>query len=246
MKVILSVAVGIVVLSALLVFYARALKRPRSYNTQAQGSVSATQELVRIIDFDGPLALRDDGARIAFVGVKGKKLDFLPPRAKDEEVASLSAAFASLDYPFCIHRVMCPVDSAKTLFFIEAEIARIDDAESESFLKAQDVKKAQGKQAAFVYERKCKALSARKHLLTEVYRPRVSCAVPAFSVETFLTLEFLPTSTVQADAQKTVASFSSSLAEAGYATYLMSPTQIERVLTNYYGRTPCSAYSSDF
>lgn len=205
-------------------------KRPDANGT------GATQDLVSFAGFDGPLAVRTDGARVAFIAVSGKKLDFLTDRQWDRETEALEEAFAATDHPFIIHRVTKPLDPTESLRIVEAEIDRVSGLEDEAAEAARRAREEMGRKAAYPFERKCRALSARRRLLEEVYLPRAMRQVEAYRVESYVTMAFDDGPTVQFEANEATSAFMQRLMEAGYDSRLMGPNEIIGALMAYYGR----------
>lgn len=198
----------------------------------------ATQDLTLFADFDGPLAVRTDGVRVAFIEVKGKSFDFKTPSERDDEVFLLKDAFSTIDHPFTIHRAMRPVDGTEFLTGYKEELVKIDD----QLTRLADAKSnVKDKKALFKIKKKAAALEARKELIEEVYIPQAASTENSYEIHVYVTMSFKDGVDVQERAQRAMSSFMRRMMEAGYNTRRMNPGEIVEALINYYGRFPSNA-----
>jgi len=242
MNVLIGACLFSVVSTVLLLLLTKRRKRSVPVN---EGEAGCAQDLVQLADFDGALAVRKDGARVAFLAIEGKNLTFLTEEQRDLATTELEAAFAATDHPFSIHRVTKPVDTSENLAVIKR---RLDFARCEAEAAAEVAalaKTERGSHAAYRFVRAAKAARVRCTLIEEVYLARARTAENVFEVETYVTLIFRDPKTAHADAQKAVSAFERRFFEAGYLVRQMRPSEVISALENYYGRYLCAAESQE-
>lgn len=239
MKVLVGAILFAICATAFLFFASKA--RNASYGAVDKRGVGVTQNLIPFACFDGPLAVRRDGKRVAFLSVEGKSVEFLTPEQKDLAAADLEEALAATDYPFAIHRVSKPIDPSEELSRVKALIVDAREKEQHAAEEAKDARERLGRKASHAYQMRSREAEMRRALLEEVYLPRAQVNPEAFEIETYVTLVFPEGKMVQLEAKKAIASFEQRFAEAGYTVHVMSPTKIIWALANYYGRYPSVA-----
>lgn len=196
---------------------------------------SQTQELVGLCGYAGKGALTRDGSCVVFLKVEGKNHAFMTEQERDLDADALSVSLASIARPYKIHRIMCPVDTQAQVLCLEKESGDLFEKSRVLVEGMEGLAPARAKKIST----KVDAFEARRRLIEEVFLPEARECAGKVRAFTFVTC-VVPQGPAQlAEAARAENVIASSLASAGYRAEIMAPSEIERALTNYFGRFPC-------